>query len=136
MTTHAFTFDFDDRYRRVDRLFGISPDSALVTVADGRLTARFGPWVLATELSNIAGAEIAGPYSLLKTIGPARLSLSDRGLTFATNSRRGVCVEFVRPVPGIDPLGKIKHPNLTVTVRDCAGLLTALTVGGLGSAAG
>ena len=136
MTAKAFTFDFDDRYRRIDRLFGISPDSALVTLADGRLTARFGPWLLATELSNLAGAEITGPYSLLKTIGPARLSVSDRGLTFATNSRRGVCIRFVRPVPGIDPLGKIKHPNLTVTVRDCAGLLTALEVGGMGSAAG
>ena len=135
MTANAFTFDFDDRYRRLDRLVGISPDSALVTIADGLLTARFGPWLLTTELSNIAGAEITGPYSLLKTIGPARLSVSDRGLTFATNSRRGVCIRFNRPVPGIDPLAKIKHPNLTVTVRDCAGLLVALDLGRLGSAA-
>jgi hypothetical protein len=126
VSAEAFTFDFDERYRRLDRLLGISPDSALVTVADARLTARFGPWLLTTELSNIAGAEITGPYSVLKTIGPARLSISDRGLTFATNSRRGVCVRFAQPVPGIDPLGKIKHPNLTVTVLDCARLLAAL----------
>ena len=88
-----------------------------------------------TRTPRIPKAEITGPYSLLKTIGPARLSVSDRGLTFATNSRRGVCLRFVRPVPGIDPLGKIKHPNLTVTVWDCAGLLAALDIAGLGSAA-
>ena len=122
----AFTFDFDDRYRRLGRLFGISPDSALVTVADGSLTARFGPWLLATELSNIADAAVTGPYSYLKTAGPARLSIGDRGITFATNNRRGVCIRFHRPVPGIDPLGKIHHPNLTVTVLDCAGLLAGL----------
>jgi hypothetical protein len=130
MTGQAFTFEFDDRYRRLGRLFGISPDRCLVTVADSALTARFGPWLLTTELTNIAGADITGPYSLLKTIGPARLSVADRGLTFASNNRRGVCLQFHRKVPGIDPTGTIKHPNLTVTVRDCAGLLTALDLGG------
>jgi hypothetical protein len=129
VTAQAFTFDFEDRYRRPGRLFGISPDSALVTVADGRLTARFGPWLLSCELTNIAGTELTGPYNYLKTVGPAHLSLSDRGITFATNSRRGVCVQFVRPVAGIDPFGVIKHPNLTVTVLDCEGLLAALKVG-------
>jgi hypothetical protein len=122
----AFTFDFDAGYLRLGRIFGISPDSALVTVADQLLTARFGPWLLRTELSNIAGAAVTGPYSFLKTAGPARLSLGDRGLTFATNGRRGVCISFHRPVPGIDPFGRIHHPNLTVTVVDCAALLAAL----------
>ena len=73
---------------------------------------------------------MTGPYSVLRTAGPARLSLGDRGLTFATNNRRGVCLRFRRPVPGIDPLGRIKHPNLTVTVLDCAGLLTAVDAAG------
>ncbi|MET0864507.1 MAG: hypothetical protein ABWZ98_09245 [Nakamurella sp.] len=130
MTARAFTFDFDDRYRRFGAVFGISPDSSLVTVADASLTARFGPWLLTTELTNIADAELTGPYSLLKTIGPARLSIADRGLTFASNNRRGVCLRFHRRVPGIDPTGTIKHPNLTVTVRDCAGLLAALNMVG------
>ena len=136
MTAQAFTFDFEGRYLRPGRLFGISPDGALITVADGRLTARFGPWLLATELANIVDAELTGPYNYLKTVGPAHLSLSDRGITFATNSRRGVCLQFARPVAGIDPLGVIKHPNLTVTVSDCVGLLAALDLAGQGSAAG
>src|SRR4051794_25387002 len=107
MSSQAFTFDFEDRYRRLGRLFGISPNSALVTITDGRLTARFGPWLLNSELTNISDAELTGPYSYLKTAGPAHLSLADRGITFATNSRRGVCLRFVRPVRGIDPLGVI-----------------------------
>jgi hypothetical protein len=129
MSSQAFTFDFEDRYRRPGRLFGISPDSALVTITDGRLTAKFGPWLLSSELTNITQAELTGPYSYLKTAGPAHLSLADHGITFATNSRRGVCIRFLRPVRGIDPLGVIKHPNLTVTVLDCPGLLAAVEAG-------
>ena len=45
-------------------------------------------------------ARVTGPYSVPKTLGPAHLSFRDRGLTFATTSRQGVCVEFHRPVPG------------------------------------
>jgi hypothetical protein len=37
--------------------------------------------------------------------GPARLSLADRGLTFATTTRTGLCITFRSPVPGIDPWG-------------------------------
>jgi hypothetical protein len=54
------------------------------------------------------------------------LSLADKGLTFASNGQRGVCMSFRRPVKGIDPAGVLRHPNLTVTVRDCEGLIEAL----------
>ena len=56
----------------------------------GRLIARFGPWQVQTALDNIADVSITGPYTFVKTAGPAHLSLADRGLTFATNggSRR------------------------------------------------
>jgi hypothetical protein len=30
------------------------------------------------------------------------------------------------PVPGIDPFGRIRHPELTVTVLDVDGLMKAL----------
>jgi hypothetical protein len=79
-----------------------------------------------TQLGNIASAELTGPYGFLKTVGPAHLSLSDRGLTFASNRRQGVCVRFREPVAGMEPTGRIRHPGLTVTVADCAGLVTAL----------
>jgi hypothetical protein len=35
-------------------------------------------------------------------------------------------VLFREPVPGIDPVGKVRHPGLTLTVADCDGLVDAL----------
>jgi hypothetical protein len=121
-----FDFRFSPPYRRAGVLFGVTPKSSHVTVDDGRLVARFGPWVVETAVANVAGTEQTGPYSMLKTIGPAHLSLKDRGLTFATNGERGVCIRFREPIPGIDPLGRLRHPALTVTVADLDGLASAL----------
>jgi hypothetical protein len=59
-------------------------------------------------------------------MGPAHISLKDHGLTFATNGYRGLCMLFARPVTGIDPLGVIKHPGLTVTVSDPEALGAAI----------
>lgn len=58
--------------------------------------------------------------------GPAHISLRDLGLTYATTTAQGVCVTFREPVRGIDPLGAIRHPSLTVTVADPQGLVHAL----------
>jgi hypothetical protein len=92
----------------------------------GALVAHFGPWRVETSLVNVAYATSTGPYHPVKTIGPPHLSLSDRGLTFATNDREGLCIQFHVPVRGIDPLGLIRHPALTVTVDDVSGLRAAL----------
>jgi len=72
---------------------------------------------------------ITGPYTFVKTAGPAHLSLADRGLTFATNGDRGVCLMMGEPIPGIDPFGLLRHPNLTLTVADCDGLADAVQAG-------
>lgn len=121
-----FPFAFTDSYRRPARLFGVTPATALVSLDNLVLTARFGPWKVTTNLSNIAHVSLTGPYHYLKTVGPARVSLSDRGLTFATNDRQGVYLQFWQPVTGVDPFGVIKHPNLTVTVSEGAELVAAL----------
>jgi hypothetical protein len=121
-----FAFRFERRYLIAGRPFGITPARTAIVVADGRLRCRFGPWRVDTLLANITKASLTGPYAFIKTAGPARLGLTDRGLTFATNSRAGVCLEFAEPITGIDPFGKIRHPNLTLTPADCAGLATAL----------
>jgi hypothetical protein len=55
--------------------------------------------------------------------------MADRGITFGTNPRRGVCIEFHEPVPAFDPLGLVRHPNLTVTVADPEALLSVLDGG-------
>lgn len=79
---------------------------------------------------------MTGPYRFGKTAGPARLAITDRGLTFATNATRGVRVSFWTPVRGLDPLGLLRHPELTVTVADVDALVDALArASSLGSAA-
>ena len=123
-----FPFRFDRVHRMLGLPFGVTPGTAYVEVdpVEGRLVARFGPWRVATALSNIEHASVTGPYFPPKTVGPAHLSISDRGLTFATNDERGVCIGFRDPVTGIDPRGFVHHPALTVTVADTEALLAAL----------
>jgi hypothetical protein len=113
-------------YRRAARLFGITPATAWVEVGPDTLAARFGPWRVRTELANVTGVAVTGPYAFVKTAGPARLAVTDRGLTFATNGERGVRIDFHDAVPGIEPLGVLKHPELTVTVADVDRLVSVL----------
>lgn len=122
----TFDFDFDPRYRAMALLFGVTPARTGVEVTGGRFLARYGFWSLGTGLDNIAGVEISGPYRVYTTIGPAHLSLADGGLTFASNRRRGLCIKFREPVRGLEPTGRLRHPGLTVTVRDVDGLAAAL----------
>jgi hypothetical protein len=124
----TFDFAFDPFYRALALAFGVTESRTGVDVEDGRFVARYGFWRLETDLDNVAGVEVSGPYRLLTTIGPAHLSIVDRGLTFASNRDRGVCIKFCEPVPGLVPMGLLRHPGLTVTVADVEGLAAALTV--------
>jgi len=121
-----FTFRFDPSYRRLARLFGVTPERAWVDLKDEELEARYGPWCVRTLTTNIVAVEVTGPYAFFKTAGPVRLAISDRGLTFASNGDRGACLSFHSPVAGIDPFGVIRHPTLTITVLDVDGLVEAL----------
>jgi len=121
-----FAFRFAPAYRWAALPFGIRPERAWVEVGGDALSARFGPWRLRASLANVASVEITGPYAYLKTAGPAHLGFTDRGLTFASNGERGVLISFHRPVPGIEPTGRLLHPELTVTVADVTGLALLL----------
>ncbi len=122
-----FAFAFAPAYRRAARVFGVTPARAWVEVGADHFEARFGPWRVHTPTANITEVAVTGPYRFAKTAGPARLAITDRGLTFATNGARGVRVSFRTPVPGLDPLGIIRHPELTVTVTDVDELATLLS---------
>lgn len=113
-----FFFRFDPRYARINRRFGVTPDRAWVEVTEDSLRARFGPWRLQTSIGNLASVEITGPYRFAKTAGPARLGVTDLGLTFATNGERGVLITFKKRVRGIERLGILRHGELTVTVAE------------------
>jgi hypothetical protein len=122
-----FTFAFAPAYRPLARVFGIASSNAWVDVSDDAFAAHFGPWRVSTPLGNVTDVAITGPYAFLKTAGPARLAITDRGLTFATNGDRGVLVTFAGPVRGLDPLGLLRHPELTVTVADTERLAGVLS---------
>ena len=121
-----FAFAFAEPYRLAALPFGVRPDNACVEVGERTLRASYGPWLVETPLANITDVASPGPYHFVKTAGPARLGLTDRGLTFATNGERGVCISFAQPVWGFDRLGLIRHPNLTVTVREVERLAALL----------
>ncbi|QWF86044.1 hypothetical protein [Amycolatopsis sp. CA-230715] len=124
---HGLTlgFVFDPRYQRLLAAFGVRPSTSVVHATTDGFHARFGPWCVTTPLRNIRDAAVAGPFSPLKALGP-RLSLVDRGLTFGSSTLLGVCVTFHEPVRGIDPLGLVKHPSLTVTAAEPQVLCRAL----------
>jgi hypothetical protein len=124
--TERFTLHFADAYRRPARVFGVTPETAWVDVSADALDARFGRWRVRTPVANISAVAVTGPYAFLKTAGPARLAITDRGLTFATNGDRGVLISFRSPVRGLDPIGLLRHPELTVTVADVDGLAERL----------
>jgi hypothetical protein len=128
--TDRFAFRFDLVHRLAGVPFLVSPGSAEVLVdrTGGRpaLRIHFGPWRVETPVANVESTAVTGPYHVLKTVGPAHVSLADRGLTFATNDARGLCIRFHEPVRGVEPLGVLRHPSVTVTVADVDGLRTAL----------
>ena len=126
MSDQTFEFRFTTPYRLAGVPFGVRPSACEVRVGGGRLIARFGPWHDQTALANITDVSLTGPYTFVKTAGPAHLSFADRGLTFASNGDDGVCLSMREPVPGIDPFGVLRHPNLTLTVADCDGLADAV----------
>jgi hypothetical protein len=124
--TERFEFAFDPKYRRPAGVFGVTPANAWVQVGESDLEARFGRWRVRSPLANVAGVAVTGPYQFFKTAGPARLGVTDRGLTFATNGERGVLISFRDKVRGIDRFGLIQHPELTVTVAEVERLAALL----------
>lgn len=125
MQVQRFGFRFQKQYVPMLAAIGVTSATAHVMVTDDRLVARFGPWLCSTSLSNVVDVCVTGPYSAVKAIG-ARLSMTDRGLTFGTTTEGGVCITFDQPVTGLDPLGVLRHPALTVTVDDTEGLVAAV----------
>lgn len=126
MSIRRFEFAWDPRYRVAGLPFGVTPWTARVELSPSQMAVRFGPWSLHSALGNITGAEVTEDYAFLKTAGPPHLSFADRGITFATNGQRGLCLSFDEPVKGIDPTGRILHRGATVTVEDIEGLRQAI----------
>lgn len=120
-SSRIFDFDFEERFRKQLRLLGVTPENSRVEVGDGMLRCRFGRWSLDTPTENITCVSETGPYRAYRAIG-ARGSFADRGVTFGTTTRGGLCVQFERPVPALLPWQGFRHPGATLTVADTTGL--------------
>ena len=116
MSRHPFAFS--TAYRLAALPFGVTPGTAWVEVDDGTLRIRFGPWRLHTDVDNVVDVEESGGYAFLKTAGPAHLSLADRGITFASNGERGLCLRFAEAPKVHFAVGHLRCPGATVTVAD------------------
>lgn len=125
-----FRFRFAAAYLPAGAAFGVTPWTAWVDLTPAELSVRYGPWTLRTATANIARARVTGDFAYLKTAGPPHLSFADRGISFAPNGERAVCLLLHDPVPGIDPTGlldaRLRHPGVTLGVADVDGLLAAL----------
>ena len=113
-----FAFRFDRLLVPFAAAVGVLPATAWVRLDDDELVIRFGPWILRTQRTNVAGCEVTGPYRMIKVVGPPHLSLADRGITFATNRQSGACIRFHEPVGALLPRGMLTHPAATVTVTN------------------
>jgi ATP10 protein len=117
LSIEQFEFAFDPQFRPFLALIGVTPATAYVTLTAETLVARFGPWTCETAIGNVRDVCRTGPYHWYKAIGP-RGSFVDRGLTFGTTTRGGVCVLLREPVPGLAPVGSLRHPGITLTLAE------------------
>ncbi len=126
MASLQFPLRFHPAFRLPALVFGVTERRAVLRIDDDVLHVQFGLWSVTTNVSNIAAVSLTGGFAWPKVIGPPHLSFADRGLTFATNPDRAVCMRFRRPVRGLDPTGVLRHPALTVTVAEAHRLMELL----------
>jgi hypothetical protein len=113
------------QWRPILAIAGVGRGAARVDLTDDdRLVALFGRLRVETQLSNVCGYRLTGPYHWWKAIGP-RGSLADHGFTFGTSAHGGVCLCFREWVPTAYVRGG-RMEALTVTVDDVDGLAAAL----------
>lgn len=114
-----FPYRFDRFVAVLLRPIGVDPDRDGVHVDADHLRATFGRFAVEVPLSNVAAAEVTGPYLFIKAIGP-RGSLADHGLTFGTSTHGGTLIHFHDPIPRV--VAPWDHPNITLTVTAPAAL--------------
>lgn len=124
MSDHNFfPYKLDKRWLALFTVLGVSDKDGVNVTEDGMLLATFGRVKVETPLSNITHTKVTGPHRWYSAVG-LRLSFSDDGLTFGTNHKRGLCIEFREKIPKI--IGLRDHSSLWVSVADPEALATAI----------
>lgn len=122
MAGSFFPYERDDRWKLLLMPLGVGADDG-VTVGDDTVWATFGFFSVETPRSNVVGTKVTGPHRWWTAVG-LRLSFTDDGLTFGTNHRRGLCIEFGDKIDRV--IGLHDHSALWVSVADPEGLAAAL----------
>ncbi len=117
-----FPYRFDPRWKPLFLALGVK-DSDGVTVTETELVATYGRFCVRTPLSNVKRTEVAGPHRWYTTVG-LRLSFTDDGVTFGTNHKKGLSIEFENKIPKV--VGRPGHSLLWVSVADPEALAAAL----------
>ncbi|MDW3212572.1 MAG: hypothetical protein R8G01_01130 [Ilumatobacteraceae bacterium] len=123
MTEQFFPYDLDRRWAPMFAVLGLGDDDGVYVGDDGSFRATFGRVGITTTLDNVHHTDVTGPHRWYTAVG-LRLSFADDGITFGTNHRRGLCIEFVDPVPKV--IGFKRHSALWVSVADPEGLAAAI----------
>lgn len=98
MTAKRYAIRIGPRSALLLRLvFGVRPDNAWATVADGTMVARFGRFEFRVPVVNITRWRIEGPWRWITAIG-VRASIRHGDYTFAGSPRGGVRMDFATPV--------------------------------------
>jgi hypothetical protein len=118
-----FPYRFDQRWKPLFVTLRVGDDDGVTITDDGQLRATYGWAQIETPLANIDHTLVTGPHRWYTAVG-LRLSFADDGITFGTNHRRGLCIEFVEKVPKV--IGLRDHSSLWVSVADPEGLATAI----------
>lgn len=118
-----FPYRLENRWRALFLVLGVRKSDGVTITAKGELIATYGRFKVATTLDNVAHTEVTGPHRWYTAVG-LRLSLSDDGITFGTNHRKGLSIAFVKKVPRV--IGLRKHSTLWVSVADPEGLAKAI----------
>lgn len=123
MKTQHFPYLRDTRWSALFLALGVRAADGVTVSAKGDLIATYGRFKVKTTLDNVDHTEITGPHRWYTAVG-LRLSLSDDGITFGTNHRKGLSIAFVNKVPRV--IGLRKHSTLWVSVADPEGLAKAI----------
>lgn len=118
-----FPYELDRRWAGLFAVLRVNERDGVQLTDDGLLRATFGRASLVTPIGNVAETQVTGPHRWFTAVG-LRLALTDDGLTFGTNHRRGLSISFVDRVRKV--VGPRDHSTLWVSVADPEGLAAAI----------
>lgn len=123
MATRHFPYRLDKRWKALFFALGVKDGDGVDITGKGELIATYGRFKVRTKLANIAHTQVTGPHRWYTAVG-LRLSLTDDGVTFGTNHRKGLSIAFVKRIPKV--IGFRNHSTLWVSVADPEGLAKAI----------